>query len=81
MNTDYSKLNNVLLQLFSLTRVLLHVQTPIQVLKIDVEGYEWRVLREMLNTADLEATRNLAVEFHLAVSGFVSFGILDKWRY
>ena len=61
-----------------MTRVLLHVQTPIQVLKIDVEGYEWRVLREMLNTADLEATRNLAVEFHLAVSGFVSFGILRQ---
>jgi len=44
------------------------VQTPIHVVKIDIELYEWRVLRNMLTTADLKDTRNLAVEFHLSVS-------------
>jgi len=49
----------------------IHVQTPIHVVKIDIELYEWRVLRNMLTTADLKDTRNLAVEFHLSVSCYV----------
>ncbi|KAL4240661.1 hypothetical protein ACF0H5_001452 [Mactra antiquata] len=57
-----------LLRYNSIRSQLGHTKDIISILKIDVEMYEWSVLPDILDTADLRGTNNIALEFHLELS-------------
>ncbi|XP_052761118.1 probable methyltransferase-like protein 24 isoform X1 [Mya arenaria] len=59
-------------QLFTYNTIrqkLQHANKTISILKMDVELYEWRVLVDIVKTANMTGTNNLAIEFHLALDG------------
>ncbi|XP_052265459.1 probable methyltransferase-like protein 24 [Dreissena polymorpha] len=58
-----------LLKYNTIRRRLGHESETVSILKIDVEGYEWAVLKDIMEDSNLIGTKNLAVEFHLELSG------------
>lgn len=54
-----------ILTLQSLRRMLNHTDTPIDYLKMDIEGGEWPVLDQWLSNGDLHKVKQLSMEIHL----------------
>ncbi|KAK4292408.1 hypothetical protein Pmani_034827 [Petrolisthes manimaculis] len=44
-----------------------HQNTPVHYLKIDIEGYEWRILEELGSKGRLAGVQQLAIELHTSV--------------
>ncbi|KAJ8307707.1 hypothetical protein KUTeg_014738 [Tegillarca granosa] len=45
-----------------------HSSKQLDVLKMDVETWEWRILPEMISTGSLQNVRQFLAEFHIAIS-------------
>ncbi|KAK3859698.1 hypothetical protein Pcinc_034204 [Petrolisthes cinctipes] len=44
-----------------------HQNTPVHYLKLDIEGYEWRILEELGSNGRLAGVKQLAIELHTSV--------------
>ncbi|KAK3800454.1 hypothetical protein RRG08_004866 [Elysia crispata] len=51
--------------LTSIKKMLGHTGKAIDVLKIDIEGFEWKVLDNLMETGELKLLRQFLLEFHL----------------
>ena len=63
--------------------IVVYFQTKIDVLKVDVEKYEWIALRQIFESGGLKNIRQLVIELHSAIVGepskqeyFLALGIL-----
>lgn len=51
--------------LASVRKMLEHEHRTLDILKIDVESYEWGVMREILSSGQLSSVRQLLIEWHI----------------
>ncbi|KAK3739719.1 hypothetical protein RRG08_003950 [Elysia crispata] len=51
--------------LTSIKKMLGHTGKAIDVLKMDIEGFEWKVLDNLMETGELKLLRQFLLEFHL----------------
>ncbi|KAL3867621.1 hypothetical protein ACJMK2_040502 [Sinanodonta woodiana] len=48
----------------SIKQILAHGSRMVDILKLDIEGHEWRALMHMVENGDLSNIRQLCIEFH-----------------
>ncbi|XP_045216121.1 probable methyltransferase-like protein 24 isoform X2 [Mercenaria mercenaria] len=71
--------------LSSIMRKLGHSRKTIDILKIDIEGWEWKVLPDMLLSRELKCVKQLAIEVHFGLqinktTGFETFS-RNNWGF
>ncbi|KAK3588524.1 hypothetical protein CHS0354_014234 [Potamilus streckersoni] len=57
-----------MMTLGSIKKLLNHSDTPISILKADIEMSEWTALSEMIQAGALKQVRQLSIEFHLHIA-------------